>query len=164
MTPVTQEHPYHEPSRGLHGDCYSAALASLLDLPLAEVPHVLAYPKDQQREVFREFLQVHGLIPVNVPGPAFRSAFIETGINCYHLILGSNDGCPHACVGLNGAIVHDPLPPLPGVKWGLDGSLDDWECVVFVKAFTEAAPPEVGDRSTEATHQEGRAPCNNERK
>jgi len=27
---------------------------------------------------------------------------------------------------------------LPGVKWGLDGNLDDWECVVFVKSFAAA--------------------------
>lgn len=164
MTPVTQEHPYHDPSRGLHGDCYSAALASLLDLPLAAVPHVLAYPKEQRREVFREFLQPLGLIPVNIPGPVFMEAIVGSGIDCYHLILGKSGEVDHACVGFNGAIVHDPLPPMPGVEWGLDGSLDDWECVVFVKAFTEAAPPEVGDCSTEATHQEGRTPCNNERK
>lgn len=151
MTPVTQEHPYHDPGRGLHGDCYRAALASLLDLPLADVPHFLTYPKEQRREVVREFLQPRGLIPVIVPGPVFMEAIVGSGIDCYHLILGKSGGCLHTCVGLNGSIVHDPSPPMPGVEWGLDGSLDDWEMVVFVKTFTEPSPPHVGDRSTEVT-------------
>lgn len=140
MTPVTQEHPYHDPSRGLHGDCYRAALASLLDMPLADVPHFVKYPDDERRAVYREFLQPLGLIPVAVPGPTFMAAIVGSGIDCYHLILGKSGGCPHTCVGLNGAIVHDPSPPMPGVEWGLDGSLDDWECVVFVKTFTDPAP------------------------
>ena len=162
MTPIYQEHPYHAPERGIFGDCYRAALASLLDMPLADVPHFVKYPEDKRRDIYREFLQPLGLIPVNIPGAEFWSVIVNTGIDCLHLILGSakDDGCPHTCVGRNGVIVHDPGPD----QKGLEGEIENWMMVVFVKAFAEPSPPEVGDRSTEATHHEGRAQCNNQRK
>lgn len=135
MTPVYQEHPYHAPARGIFGDCYRAALASLLDMPLADVPHFLRYPEDQRRDAYREFLRPLGLIPVVIPGEIFRSVIVGTGIDCLHLILGAakDDGCPHTCVGRNCVIVHDPGP----LQAGLEGEIESWEIVVFVKAFTE---------------------------
>lgn len=156
MTPIYQEHPYHAPERGIFGDCYRAALASLLDMPLADVPHFVKYPEDQRRDVYREFLRPLGLIPVNIPGAEFWSVIVNTGIDCLHLILGAakDDGCPHTCVGRNGVIVHDPGPD----QKGLEGEIENWEMVVFVKAFTEPSPAEVGDRSTKATHQERKSP------
>lgn len=136
MTPIYQEHPYHAPERGIFGDCYRAALASLLDMPLATVPHFVRYPEAERRDLYREFLRPLGLIPVNIPGPGFMASIAGSGIDCYHLILGAakDDGCPHTCVGRNGVVVHDPGPTQPG----LEGGIEDWEMVVFVKTFTEA--------------------------
>lgn len=134
MTPIYQEHPYHAPEKGIFGDCYRAALASLLDMPLADVPHFVTYPEAERRGVYREFLRPLGLLPVNIPGPGFMASIAGSGIDCYHLILGAakDDGCPHTCVGRNGVIVHDPGPD----QKGLEGGIEDWETVVFVKTFT----------------------------
>lgn len=130
MIPVYQEHPFHAPAAGIHGDCYRAALASLLEFPLSDVPHFMAYPQAERREVFRNFLRPLGLIPVVLPGAEFRSVIVSSGIDCMHLILGvaKDDGCPHTCVGRNGVVVHDPGPD----QFGLEGGIDDWEIVIFV--------------------------------
>jgi hypothetical protein len=107
-------------------------------MPLADVPHFVRYPEAQRRDVYREFLAPLGLISVIIPGAEFLSVIVNTGIDCLHLILGAakDDGCPHTCVGRNGVIVHDPGPTQPG----LEGEIENWEMVVFVKAFTETWP------------------------
>jgi hypothetical protein len=40
MKPVDQEF-VHRPDIGQHGDCQRAVIASLLELPITEVPHFL---------------------------------------------------------------------------------------------------------------------------
>ena len=39
MTPQLQTVNWHRPARGEYGDCFRACLASIMDLPIAVVPH-----------------------------------------------------------------------------------------------------------------------------
>lgn len=41
MNAVMQEITDHAPDSGIYGDCYRAALATILDLPLSSVPHYM---------------------------------------------------------------------------------------------------------------------------
>ena len=62
-------------------------------------------------------------------------------------IASSNgDTAPHACVGLNGRIVHDPNPMKPGLM----GAIDDWQIGVFVSLFTKSRPTSTRRMTTPA--------------
>lgn len=89
------------------GNCFAACVASLFELPLADVPHFCSGESWWQRytdwcvarDVFPVFLRVghelsHGRAPAGytlVGGPSPR-----------------NPKVLHACVALDGVIVHDP--------------------------------------------------------
>lgn len=68
-----------------------------------------------------------------IPGAIFQALMATNDANVFHLILGQDarDGEAHACVGLNGRIVHDPNP----TQVGLAGQLKDWDIGLFVKTF-----------------------------
>lgn len=114
MKPVDQEFPIHDPERGMIGDCFRAALASLLGLPLASVPHFMKKHWPDELEAKRavgRFLSNKGLILLEVKPVDFKSLHFLGHGDCYHLIFGiDHEGDGHACVGLNGRIVHDPHP------------------------------------------------------
>ncbi len=38
MIPLMQRN-HHDPANGIYGDCHRAAIASLLELPMDDVPH-----------------------------------------------------------------------------------------------------------------------------
>lgn len=115
MIPIKQRH-IHDPKNGLYGDCHRAAIASILELDLDEVPHFAdGWPTG---EVFmnreREFLLSRGLIPIYTPYKVSTLEEIKevTTVlhpNIYYLIGGtSRYGTAHTVVGLNGEIAHDP--------------------------------------------------------
>uniref|UniRef100_A0A6M3KTF4 Uncharacterized protein n=1 Tax=viral metagenome TaxID=1070528 RepID=A0A6M3KTF4_9ZZZZ len=94
---------------GERGNCWQAAVASVLELPLDEVPDIQVYDDEiHWFDNFREWLKQYGL-----------SAFgLTTGGNIviqgYHLIecksTTLNNGELHVVVGLNQEVVHDPNP------------------------------------------------------
>ncbi|HJX53533.1 MAG TPA: hypothetical protein VJ801_12270 [Polyangia bacterium] len=103
MTPVTQTRT------GEDGNCFAAALASILEIPLHVVPEFGG--DDVFVANIQRFLAEHGLYYVRVApdDPALERAF-ESG-DVFHTIEGvSPRGGEHATVGLNGEIVHDPHP------------------------------------------------------
>ncbi len=146
MRKVTQEFPDNDLENGIVGDCLRAAIASILDLPRESDPHYMQihWPDGHKAmRAFDKFVAGHGYVLLTLPGPVFMDLFRENDVDCYHLIGGiasaNGDTAPHACVGLNGKIVHDPNPMKPGLK----GTIEDWTISLFVKLFS-------GDKSAPA--------------
>src|SRR3954462_14709277 len=112
MVPADQEFLYQETPR-VYGDCVRASIASVLELPISEVPHFLHLAKGEVYEnycLIEDFLLAKGcevLWQVNIED------HLVVGRNVYHLISGQSPRDPtigHMVVGLNGAICHDPHP------------------------------------------------------
>lgn len=132
MIPVSQEFLY-DPANGQHGDCMRACIASLLDLPRAEVPHFLQAaagdPETFWNLIF-DFCEKLGFeylphLPDFSPGMAAT-------LGGYHVIAGPSPrggGVWHAVVGLNGEIAFDPHPS----RAGLAGDRTDWKFDYLVR-------------------------------
>ncbi len=105
-----------------NGNCFEAALASLLELPIYRVPD---FPRAELEfiETVQRWLSgmTEDLFYCRVPvtNSDALAAFVTGDV--WHVIEGiSERGGPHACVGLNGKIVHDPHPGGHGLvdeKW-----------------------------------------------
>ena len=104
------------------GNCFQAALASLLELSLNEVPDfVNDYPGDNDEWFIatNRWLRKYGfaIMAVSIPETpeqerAFSAVFCDV---VYHIITGISklSGCGHAVVAINGIMVHDPDPRDP---------------------------------------------------
>lgn len=134
MTPVKQEF-IHDPSNGVYGDCQRAVIASLLDLPLKDVPHFMEITNDDPVgywELLQSFLRERGYAYLAIPaksGAAFYGASDEA---IFHEISGPSprgNGVFHAVVGCDGRIVFDPHPS----NDGLAGEPSEWEYAYLVK-------------------------------
>lgn len=121
MIPVDQEY-LHDPANGVEGDCFRAVLASILELPITEVPHFAAATKLASDFFFWEhvynWLEAQGY--QYWPGRNPPVGALE-----YHALSGPSPrtkGGFHATVGLAGKVVHDPHPSRDGIagdeaKW-----------------------------------------------
>lgn len=128
MTPVDQT-CHHDPETGNVGDCFRCCIATLLDLPAADVPHFYAYCADPEKRedgepglaALQAFLAPRGLYYVEIacreedyPAHAARLA-------CHYVLSGQSPrGFPHCVVAHGGVQVHDPNPSRLGVR-SLDG-------------------------------------------
>lgn len=103
-TGVTQTITVDDPA-GRPGNCLQAAAATLLDLPLADVPHFLEHADWQ--EAMETFLNDRGYT-VTLEGPERAPAF--------GLAFGpSPRGVQHATVYRDGREVWDPHPDRSGL-------------------------------------------------
>lgn len=87
------------------GNCLQAAVASVLELQLEEVPN-FAEAGDKWWDAYSGFLQERGLYPLMLePGP-------NAEFHGYHLIVGKSPrfDCDHVVVGRDGVPIHDPRP------------------------------------------------------
>ena len=131
MTPVDQEFLYC-PDIGQRGDCARAVIASLLDIPISEVPHFAQIAHDTGIPFYgqiNDFLEACGLEMMWHTNPIYH---LKDGIDIYHEIAGPSprgNGIWHAVVGCNGKIVHDPHPD----KTGLLGDPSEWRHSFLVK-------------------------------
>lgn len=157
MIPLKQRYGHH-PERGIYGDCHRAAMASLLELPLDDVPHFCdesLYAPDAKplsdRE--REWLLSRGLTSINIifPGETPLDDVLGTmnGINPGVLfILGgtSVNGCGHSVVAGNGRVVHDPSIGAPSNKHGsIIGPMEDgYWWLTFIGAAITVDSKEMG--------------------
>jgi hypothetical protein len=102
MIPVTQT------ITGEQGNCFTACLASILELPIREVPN-FAKLTNSDEEFFAmvdEWLATRGLKYSSIP--IYNRAVPPVG---YGTIEGvSPRGGQHACVAYNGVMVFDPHP------------------------------------------------------
>ncbi len=126
MKPVDQEF-LHEPNIGQYGDCQRAVIASLLELPIAEVPHFSREAEGGAGDfwdLLQAFCMRHGFAYLQVPALAGHAFYGHDG-DVYHEISGPSprgNGAYHAVVGCNGRIVFDPHPS----RAGLAGEACDW--------------------------------------
>ncbi|MFI8535345.1 hypothetical protein ACIGMX_34510 [Streptomyces aquilus] len=105
MQQVSQTILHGDPS-GRPGNCLQAAVASLLELPLDEVPHFVEY--DDWQERLAEFCTAYGYRPVMRP-PGTDVA--------YGMAWGPSErGVRHAVVWADGAMVWDPHPSRAGLE------------------------------------------------
>lgn len=118
MTPVKQTIK-HDPTKGQYGDCHRAAIATVLDLPIEDVPHFVhddCSPEEFCRRE-RAFLAQHGLTSLHF---AYQAPDLQTildtvaafnGQDTVYLVGGlSPRGVNHSVVARGNALVHDPSP------------------------------------------------------
>lgn len=134
MKPVDQEF-IHAPEQGLIGDCQRAVIASLLELPITEVPHFLKESGGDSTnywERLQAFCRSRGFAYLVIPARSGGGFFGDDG-DVFHEISGPSprgNGITHAVVGCNGQIVFDPHPS----RAGLAGDSSQWEYGYLVKA------------------------------
>lgn len=141
-----QETPIHDPKKGLIGDCFRAALASVLGLEIKRVPHFVRdfYGDDNSLyDAIYAYLADLGFFPLEAPYPIGLKILKHQNetfkISCYHLITGiDHDGDPHACVGFNGKLTHDPHP----LRRGFANPQSEWRIIFFV-----ALDPSINNKS-----------------
>lgn len=91
------------------GNCFSACVASLLELSIDEVPYFMSDPETWW-ERFLDWLRPRGYYALCVP---YSTSWWPNG---YHIIGGrSPRDTSHAVVGLGEKIVHDPHPDRTGL-------------------------------------------------
>ena len=134
MNPVKQT-VLHDPEKGKHGNCLSAVLASLLHLPIEDVP-VFSAPYPEWQNQLNEWLRPFGLAYIQVGD--FAKWCNDFGIRgCHHELGGSsprNTDISHACVGVDGDLVFDPHPDNSGLAnieaSGIFIALEPWRYVL----------------------------------
>jgi len=114
MKPVKQRNR-HNPGAGVWGDCHRAAIASILELELDEVPHFYDNGCDVEtaQEHERLFLAGKGIVPITIPLTGELQTLLDwlgaynPGV-CYLLGGLSRTGVTHTVVCRGNEIVHDP--------------------------------------------------------
>lgn len=114
------------------GRCFEACISSLLEIPEYTVPE---FPREDEPFMLavQSFLREYGLFYLQVAiDDAVAVAAFQTG-DVWHVIEGVSDrGGPHAVVGLNGRLVHDPHP-------GGKGLVSE-ECYGFLVSRAQCGP------------------------
>lgn len=111
----------HEPPNSI-GDCFPCCIASILELPRDEVPHIYEGEgwTDETGAIgmkrLQEWLAPRGLYFLEFSINADTLAGWVSFLNCHYTFSGiSPRGFRHATVGYNGALAHDPHPSRDGV-------------------------------------------------
>jgi hypothetical protein len=128
----TKQTILHDPDNGKFGNCLSATLASLLHIPIDEVP-VFSLPYPQWHVELNAWLKQYGLAYVSFGD--WKEWSNETGITgLNHEISGKtvrHSEVLHSCVGKDGEVVFDPHPDDYGLEEvtssGLFIALEPWK-------------------------------------
>jgi len=110
----------HNPEKGIIGDCARATVASVLELPIDEVP---AWEDLPIREFWREYVKFlgehgYGIYSLHVGAGEPHPEMLE-GECEYYFMVGPSPRFPdadHQCIGHKGKLVHDPHPDRTGLK------------------------------------------------
>lgn len=130
MKPVFQN-VLHRPSEGQYGNCFSAVLASALEIPVEDVPHFLHDGCDGPtwRNRINDFLRPLNLAFINIAdAPTWMREHGVRGL--MHEQVGETPcGSLHSTLAVDGEVVHDPMPGSLGLStyqdnWGLFIVLD----------------------------------------
>lgn len=153
MTPLKQANR-HKPDEGVWGDCHRAAIASVLNLPLDDVPHFhdRGRPPAEAYAHVEEWLNTRGLTAINViyPGSVPLCDLLMTVANSndtrttrlVYLLSGeSRTGCDHVVVCCGREIAHDPSLTNAGI---VGPCSDGYWWVTFFGSFLATAPRESG--------------------
>lgn len=126
MTPVDQT-IVHDPESGAIGNCMQAAIASILDLPLDDVPHFAQLyedPKECGDALFAWLVERRILwLQLDLDQP------LPDDMPC--LMYGDSPrGLPHLVVCVGSEMVHDPHPS----REGLSEALGVWILAPYLPA------------------------------
>lgn len=135
----------HNPSEGLYGDCYRAAIACLLDKHPTDVPHVYSEQGttgDEGVAQMRSWLARRGLDLVEIPLVGDRDLVLQAWGNLnrdrYALLCGkSSRGTSHVVIIKGARIVHDTSLDNVGVVAPFDAGY--YLLVLIVPGFMCAA-------------------------
>ena len=100
------------------GNCFSACVASLLEVALEEAPYFMADPDDRWYGRFESWLEQRGMYPLMFPLPEGTGGWVPSG---FHILSGhsprkpDDPGALHSVVGYHGRILHDPHPSRGGL-------------------------------------------------
>lgn len=113
MLKVTQT-ILHDPDRGQHGNCFSACLASILHLDIAEVP-VFWNPETWVDEL-QAWLKPMGFCYMEA-WPEAVTSWKTSGLHgvCCGPTPRFGGNVEHSCVAVDGSIVWDPHPDHTGL-------------------------------------------------
>lgn len=133
----------HDPENGSDGDCLRACIATVLDLPAADVPHVMRAEGDaaEMWQALRDHLKLSGLAPIvaNYPGELSLSdllhVFDQQNPGAVVIVIGTGHyGSAHAVVAQSGEIVHDPSISSEGLVSPVStASGSFWQLVVIAR-------------------------------
>ena len=121
MKPVDQKY-LHDPDNGSTGDCMRASVASVLELPIEEVPHFALKPARECTADYVRFLAERGYAVYCTYGEDGMASHPEIlpGEHEYYFGVGPSPrdkNVTHQVVCHKGKVVHDPHPD----KTELDG-------------------------------------------
>lgn len=122
MIPVTQTRLHIEGNDGIviqKGNCFQAAVASIIDLPLDGVPNFIEYSNDEWFEKFIEFLGSRGFEynwHYAGDGQEIKGYSIGSGISPR---ARKDKKITHAVICFNGEMVFDVHPSREGVVGGI---------------------------------------------
>lgn len=112
----TKQTVLHDPANGKHGNCFSAVLASLLHLPIEDVP-VFSSPAPKWQQELNAWLRPFGLAYMQIG--TFDEWCADLNISgCYCEVGGKTNrhaDVSHACVGRDGMPILDPHPDDTGL-------------------------------------------------
>jgi hypothetical protein len=104
--------PVDQTSYGiLDGNCFSACIASILEVPLGDVPYFWG----PRQAWFARWLAGQGLAVALYP----RGVHVPWGYSIAGGPSARFAGRMHACVALDGVVVHDPHPSRDGLPLGV---------------------------------------------
>jgi hypothetical protein len=114
------------------GNCLNACLASILEIPLEDVPWFGTGPFWEERQ--NKWLAQFDLVAIDIKVDSFYKGDLR--FLGFHLINGPSPRGTgenefwHSVVGYQGKMVHDPHP-------SGDGLLGAWTFTLFVRLFRE---------------------------
>ena len=108
--------PVHQTKFGYpEGNCHAAALASVLEIPLGQIPE-FGIDDDWYSHFARYMMAHHALQPIDllIPDGGAHDLWVPQG---YHLINGTSPrGLLHSVVGFMGEMEFDPHPDNNGLE------------------------------------------------
>jgi hypothetical protein len=133
MIPVTQTKVVVKNKDGkivVEGNCYAAIIASLLEVPITEVPNVEIFFDDTEHmfyeDLMKRYLKNKGLklikdnrfkIAFHVEEHEDKNLFRKLLWDKYYIATGNSPrGFCHVCIFKNGQLVHDPHPSKDGIE------------------------------------------------
>lgn len=121
MIPIKQT-VLHDPTKGQHGNCLSAVLASLLHLPIETIP-TFNDPENWLKDL-NAWLKPRNLAYLSFPDNGFDNLLRDFGISGLHHEIGGSTNrwtdVGHSCVGEDGKLVFDPHPSNDGLNKGIN--------------------------------------------
>ena len=101
----------------IHGNCYQACLASILELPLVDVPDFCNQYINEEwlTEVIKWTQETCDLSYISVDWTKTAEIWLK---DCWHIMNGKSPrgNFVHSVVGYSGKMVHDPYPSGDGLE------------------------------------------------